>query len=288
MPLETRRHLLAWAAGLAVLAALWWALPDASLDPNGALNPHAVAEFLLIIVGISGLGRLCVHLLGHRYGLLLTGWVGGFASSTATIYAMGRLARQQPSVQHTTVSAAIVSSASTALQLMVLAQWLATPVAPLMRVPTALGLLVLIGIGAWTWRRASLPAPSPSAGIVGPALMDAKALLGLTALVCAISWASGWLFARFGSASLPVMAAISGLADAHALIPALGAFLRQGQLSPADAVVPVFVALTVNAASKSLIAFQSGGARFGWQVLTGLALSMAGVWAGVWLQASCG
>lgn len=272
--------------GVAALTTAWLVLPDLSLDPYGALNPHAVAEFLLIIAGISGLGRLSVHLLGHRYGLLLTGWVGGFASSTATIYTMGRLARQQPSVHHTAVSAAIVSSASTALQLMVLAQWLATPVVPLMWGPIALGLLVLIGIGAWTWRHATAPERAPSAVIAGAAPMNAKALLGLTALVCVISWASGWLFARFGSASLPVVAAVSGLADAHALIPALGAFLRQGQLSPADAVVPVFVALTVNGVSKSLIAFQSGGVRFGWRVMTGLGLSMAAVWLGVWLQAA--
>ena len=289
-------------AWLVVLALLTWALPDAPLDPYGAVNAHAIAEFVLIILCISAVARLSVQRLGHRYGLLLTGIVGGFASSTATIYAMGRLAREQPSLQHTAVSAAILSSASTALQLLALTHMLAAPVAPMTRLPIALGVGVLVALGVRAWQRGHDPAalaPAASPAPRGPALLDSKGLLGLTLLVGVISWVSGWLFARYGSASLPVVAAISGLADAHALVPALAALVRQGNLPAGDAVAPIFIALTVNAVSKSLIALQSGGVRFGLAVLAGLALSMAGVWLGVaWgsarlaaqrgVQASCG
>ena len=280
MPEATRSPLRTWATWLTVIGLVWLALPDVALDPYGAFNPHAIAEFVFIILCISGLGQLSMQRLGPHNGLLLTAGIGGFASSTATIYAMGQWARQQPGVHTTAVSAALVSSASTALQLLVLTQLLAPALAPLTRLPVALGLLVLLGFALYTWRH-RLAATDTSVPTVQPAGMDGKALIGLTLLVCAISGVSGWLFARVGSASLPLVAAISGLADAHALIPALGALLHQGRLAPNDAVTPVFLALTVNAISKSLVAWQSGGRRFGAQVFAGLAVSMVGVWLGV-------
>ncbi|MDI9333005.1 MAG: DUF4010 domain-containing protein [Cytophagales bacterium] len=98
--------------------------------------------------------------------------------------------------------------------------------------------------------------------------------MSFTALLGAV------IFAKLGSQSLPIIAAVSGLADAHAVIPSLGALITQHKLTANQALLPILISFTVNAGSKSLIAFQVGGAKFGMQMLTSLCVMTAGVWLG--------
>jgi uncharacterized membrane protein (DUF4010 family) len=81
--------------GVSALAVWQW-FPDRYMGPYNAWNPHAIMEFVIAIFSISLVGKLAIHWLGAHYGLLLTGLMGGFASSTATIHTMGMVAKTQP------------------------------------------------------------------------------------------------------------------------------------------------------------------------------------------------
>ena len=266
---------------LSVSVLAWQTLPDEYWGPNKALNPHAITEFIVTILLISALGKFSIYLLGKRYGLILTGLIGGFASSTATIYSMGVANQQDESAHSGSILGAILSNVSTLLQIILLCQLLAPQLTLLSLKPTVAGMTTIMLVSFVAFHKLRNSEKNQQLPIVDSEIVDWKSLLILTFVVTSISFMSGVLFEKFGSSALPLIAAISGLADAHAVIPSLAAFVNQGSLQPKDALLPIMIAFTVNTCTKCLIAFQAGGKKFGFKVSTGLALTAAGAWLGL-------
>lgn len=266
---------------LSVSVLAWQTLPDEYWGPNKALNPHAITEFIVTILLISALGKFSIYLLGKRYGLILTGLIGGFASSTATIYSMGVANQQDESAHSGSILGAILSNVSTLLQIILLCQLLAPQLTLLSLKPIVAGMTTIMLVSFVAFHKLRNSEKTQQLPIVDSEIVDWKSLLILTFVVTSISFMSGVLFEKFGSSALPLIAAISGLADAHAVIPSLAAFVNQGSLQPKDALLPIMIAFTVNTCTKCLIAFQAGGKKFGFKVSTGLALTAAGAWLGL-------
>ena len=266
---------------LSVSVLAWQTLPDEYWGPNKALNPHAITEFIVTILLISALGKFSIYLLGKRYGLILTGLIGGFASSTATIYSMGVANQQDESAHSGSILGAILSNVSTLLQIILLCQLLAPQLTLLSLKPIVTGMTTIILVSFVAFHKLRNSEKTQQLPIVDSEIVDWKSLLILTFVVTSISFMSGVLFEKFGSSALPLIAAISGLADAHAVIPSLAAFVNQGSLQPKDALLPIMIAFTVNTCTKCLIAFQAGGKKFGFKVSAGLALTAAGAWLGL-------
>lgn len=266
---------------LSVSVLAWQSLPDEYWGPNKALNPHAITEFIVTILLISALGKFSIYLLGKRYGLILTGLIGGFASSTATIYSMGVANQQDESAHSGSILGAILSNVSTLLQIILLCQLLAPQLTLLSLKPIVAGMTTIMLVSFVAFHKLRNSEKNQQLPIVDSEIVDWKSLLILTFVVTSISFMSGVLFEKFGSSALLLIAAISGLADAHAVIPSLAAFVNQGSLQPKDALLPIMIAFTVNTCTKCLIAFQAGGKKFGFKVSTGLALTAAGAWLGL-------
>ena len=89
---ELRDALILAAATLVV----WPLLPDRYLGPFSAINPSKLWTIVILIMAIGGAGHVAVRAFGARFGLPLSGFASGFASSTATIGAMGASARANP------------------------------------------------------------------------------------------------------------------------------------------------------------------------------------------------
>lgn len=266
---------------LSVSVLAWQSLPDEYWGPNKALNPHAITEFIVTILLISALGKFSIYLLGKRYGLILTGLIGGFASSTATIYSMGVANQQDESAHSGSILGAIFSNVATLLQIILLCQLLAPQLTLLSLKPIVAGMTTIMLVSFVAFHKLRNSEKNQQLPIVDSEIVDWKSLLILTFVVTSISFMSGVLFEKFGSSALLLIAAISGLADAHAVIPSLAAFVNQGSLQPKDALLPIMIAFTVNTCTKCLIAFQAGGKKFGFKVSTGLALTAAGAWLGL-------
>ena len=266
---------------LSVSVLAWQTLPDEYWGPNKALNPHAITEFIVTILLISALGKFSIYLLGKRYGLILTGLIGGFASSTATIYSMGVANQQDESAHSGSILGAILSNVSTLLQIILLCQLLAPQLTLLSLKPIVAGMTTIMLVSFVAFHKLRNSEKNQQLPIVDSEIVDWKSLLILTFVVTSISFMSGVLFEKFGSSALPLIAAISGLADAHAVIPSLAAFVNQGTLLPKDALLPMMIAFTVNTCTKCFISFQAGGKRFGIKVSAGLALTAASAWLGL-------
>lgn len=278
----TKQHALvsvrfgAWAV-LALVA--WQLLPDRYMGPYQAWNPHAIMEFLITIFSISIAGKLVVHFFGAHYGLLLMGLMGGFASSTAIIHSMGGVAKSQPQLADRAALGGVLSSIATLVQLGVLTELLAPQLLVLFAQPLCFG---FFGMSAYVvcvllLSRTSIKVGLPTDRVVA---LDWKSLLTLTALVCGVSYVSAALSAAYGHGGLWIGAALSGLVDAHAIIPAVASMLTQDKLAPNDALMPLLMALSANSLTKSLIALQSGGWTYAKRVSVGVWITTLSVWLG--------
>ena len=261
----------------------WQLMPDVYMGPYNAWNPHVILEFLVIIFSISIAGKVAVQLLGTRYGLLLTGLIGGFASSTATIHSMGALAKAQPQLADRAALGGVLSNIATLLQLLVLLELLAPPVLRLIIQPLCFGLIGMLAYSLWVLYFAKPITPSSVEAKEGLDF-DWQSLLTITVLVCFVSYSSAALNAAYGQSGLWVGAALSGLVDAHAIVPTVAFLQTQSKLLLQDSLVPLLIALSANSLTKSLVALNSGGLGYAKKISAGVWITTFSVWIGYWLK----
>lgn len=69
-------------------------LPDKAFGPYDVLNPSEIWWIVIIILGIDFLGYLLAKFIGKKKGTVITGVLGGFASSTAVAWSFSRKSRE--------------------------------------------------------------------------------------------------------------------------------------------------------------------------------------------------
>jgi uncharacterized membrane protein (DUF4010 family) len=249
--------------------------PAAPLPGLGGLAPRTAALLVLLILGIQAAAHVARRLLGERHALIAAGLLGGFVSSTATIATLGAQARAQPAAwQRRLAGAATLSAAATWVQALALAaatsaallSWLA---------PMALagaGVAALAGGMGLRHAAGQTPALTASDAREHRPLRLREALL-VAALLLGVSIIVGALRQRFGTEGLLAGTAVAALADAHAPMVAAFDLHAQGALSARDALTTLLVASAFNSASRSVVAFASGGRAYGARVAAALAVS---------------
>lgn len=69
-------------------------LPDKAYGPYEVLNPQEIWRIVVIILGVDFLGYLLAKFIGTKRGTVVTGILGGFASSTAVAWSFSRRSRK--------------------------------------------------------------------------------------------------------------------------------------------------------------------------------------------------
>ncbi len=266
-------------------------LPAQPIEWLGHLSPQRVLMLIIVILSMQAAGHVAQRLLGARAGLALSGLLGGFVSSTATISAMGSLVRAGGAGMRLGWCAAVLSMVATWVQMLLMASVVA-PTAVATIVPlVAVGVSVPLLLGAALWRGTPLPsaaapdASAPEAGAEGAgrgghtggvlklreALLVASLLLGGAVLL-------GWAQHR-GVSGLLLGTAIAALADAHAPMVSLMAMFGAATLPEAHLMLGLMVALSVNGVTRSVAGWLAGGSAFGVRVAGALALNLGLAWA---------
>ena len=228
------------------------------------------------------------RLLGPSHALALSGLLGGFVSSTATIATLGAQARREtPAQQAALANAAALSGAATWLQALALCAIASPALLPALALPAAAGVAVTLAASAWA--RGSAVASSAPASAAQDSVATRRPLrlreAGIVAaLLLIVSAAVGWAQGQFGSGGLWASTALAALADAHAPIAAALALHQAGTLAAGDTLRAALLAVSVNTASRCVVAALSGGPRYAWRVGRVLLLSAAAAWAAMlWL-----
>ena len=274
---ELNDFLILAAATLIVLPLV----PNEFIGPFNAINPRNLWLIVILVMLISALGHLALRLLGGRIGLPIVGLVSGFISSIATIGAMGARAKETPALIGSAVAGALLSSLSTVLQLALLLAAIHRPTLQALAVPLVFGGAsiavygLVVTLSSFHHHDAEMAKPTRSFSV--------KTALILAAVIAVVLIASAALTAWFGQAGLVVASAVAGLADVHASTISVASLAAAGNLSAANAVIPILVAFSVNAISKAVAAVVSGGKAFASQVIPGLIVQVTATWLGWWL-----
>lgn len=273
---EEELHDLLLLAAIALLVMPL--LPSAALTWLGGVSARQLGGLVLLLLGLQGLAHVGLRLLGARAGWLVSGLLAGLVSSTATVATLGGLARQHRGAARAQAAAAVMSTAATWLQTLLIL-WPLAPEAARAWTPVALtGLALALASGLWLAPAVLPEAAPPGRRPLRPreALVLAAVLTGVTVAVSAAQHALGDVGALGG-------AALAGLADAHAALPSLAGLARDGRIDAPTLVLGLLLALGANGLTRSIVAFTAGGAAYGRWVSAALAAQLAAACGLVWL-----
>jgi uncharacterized membrane protein (DUF4010 family) len=265
---------LLFAAAAVVLLPL---LPDRAVDPLGLVNPFALWRLAVVLMGVSTFSYCAMRVLGPRYGLALSGFAGGFVSSTAVIAAMGARAKGDGRLVRNCAGGSVAAILGSLIFLTALVA-AADPeiVRPLIRPFASAGTLVLAYalLLAWRDRKAHVETPAPSRAFD---LRTALVFVGLVAAFSLLSWA---LVAWFGHVLIYASVIGTALIDAHAAAVSIATLVASGELDARAGSFAILVGFSVNMLAKTLTAFALGGSRYGALVTAGLVTLVLGLWGG--------
>lgn len=248
-------------------------MPGTGVAWLGGIAPRQLAWLVLLILGVQALGHLAHRLFGQRWGLALSGFVGGFVSSSATVAAHGGRLRTGQASLPGAGAAAVFSTAATWLQALVMALGLSPLAAAQLWVVCLAGAGGAAAAGAVLLRRSPPDGAGAATHPAGSALSLRTAVI-VAALVAVVSLVVGQAQAQFGAVGVYVGAALAAMVDAHAPVGSALALHAAGALPTADVLRVVWVAIGANALSRCGVAWAAGGKAFAVRVAAGLAAGL--------------
>jgi uncharacterized membrane protein (DUF4010 family) len=240
-------------------------LPDRTVDPWNALNPHQIWLMTVLVGGVSYAGYIAERFAGARRGLLFAGIAGGIVTSTTVTWTFARLARRNPGA-HAGVVAAVLAAWVVSLWRMTA---LATAIAPQLLLPlapamvAASGLLLVAAVLAY---RAAAKTEAHSLTLKDP--FELSLMLRFACLLAGIMLVAK-LFSG-GKSGLFTLGALSGLLDVDPITLSMAKMANTG-LAPSLAISTILIAAASNGLAKSILAIIFGGWRLG-LTLAGIAL----------------
>ena len=271
--------MLLLAAAAAIVLPL---LPDRAVDPWQVLNPRRLWTLAVIVMAITAAGHVALRVFGARIGLPLAGLAGGFVSSSATIAAMGARARQEPALAAACAGAGMVSNVSTVVQLGLITWALSPPLARALALPlvaSGVSVAVFAVVEAWRTRRAVVPDASRLVGRP----FEPRHVLAFVAIVAAVMLVSAAMHDWLGHAALEWTLAVSGFADVHAAAASAAQLVAVDRVGVAPAVLAILLAFVANSLTKVVLAFATGGRRYGLRLLPGIAAMLVAFALAAWL-----
>ena len=255
--------------------------PDHYTGPYQAVNPHDLARFVVAVMSISAVGYMAKRTLGLRAGMALTGFAGGFISSTATILAMGQAARQQPQMLAAAAMGAMLSTVSTMVQLGLLVSMLLPGSLPWMSLPIGLGCSAAGLYTTWLFQHHQPDTVTAVMELKGHAF-EHKTTLILSLAVLSVTVMTAALNHWMGQLGVVIASMLAGLVDAHASVASMSSLVNKGQASLSQAQMAILLAVSTNTLSKLAVAIGAGGRSFAILTLPGLLLVLVTVWLGAW------
>jgi uncharacterized membrane protein (DUF4010 family) len=279
-PLHRWINSLSWQEIRAVLTLLAMSflllplLPNRSIDPWDAINPHRIWLLAIMIAAISFAGYVAIKAFGNRLGVFMAAGAGGLASSTATTLALARLAREHPSSSGLLSAGILVASVVMMLRTGAIALALNVAfLAPL--IPALLTAAAVLGIGAAVLWFRNVQQETPDLQIGNP--LEIGTAIKLAALLAAVMLAAELVRRMFGEIGILVVAALSGVADVDAVTISM-ARMAGGDVDSNTAAHAIMIAIAVNTISKTIMAASVGNGKVG--VLVG-GISAAALAAGL-------
>lgn len=275
---ELQDGLMLGAAALVVMPLL----PSEPLDPWGTVSPVTVWRIVVLVMAVGMFGHIAQRLFGARWGLPIAGFFSGFVSSSAAVTGMGQSARENSEQTTACASAALLANLASLLLFLAVVGTI-SPVLLRAALPSlgaaVMALLLVSACLQWLAHRSDLVVAQSS----GRAFKLSQALL-IAALIAGVSLLAAWLGERFGSAGVLVTTMLVALAEVHAAAAGVAQLQLSGTVPLDVACWGILGVLSASSLAKIVLAFASGGMRYGLQVAAGLVAMPCAAWLGLLLS----
>ena len=253
-----RQELIATLQLLLIAAVFLPLLPNEDLGPWEAINPRSIGLLVLLIAGISYIGYFSIRILGNRVGLLITGFFGGIASSTALTLAFSRMAKKRQEITILLAAGIALANGMMAPRLLIEITVVNAALAKQLMLPlVVLGISPILCASFLVWRlspqKSTAPVKLSNPVELGAALQYA-ALLGILSIL--VEATQEW----FGEGGIYLLSAISGLADVDAVGISL-AKAATDNLAAQTAMIGIFLAVMMNTVVKVSMTAIIGGRK---------------------------
>lgn len=257
-------------------------LPNQGFGPGGVLNPYALWWAVVLVAGLSFLGYVAIRVAGAQVGTLVTGLLGGLASSTATTLAFSRMARRAGALGPVLAVGVVLAGSVTFLRILVIAWVFNRPLATALAVP--LVAMAAVGLAGALVLRLAEPPPGHSPPDIGEIAnpLELGMALKFAAFLAVVIVATRYFQDWFGTAGVYAVAALSGVTDVDAVTISM-ARMTNGDLGLTAATGAIVTAASVNTVVKGGIALVVGGSRVGLRVIGVYVAVLAAGGLAVWL-----
>ncbi|CAI50251.1 DUF4010 family protein [Natronomonas pharaonis DSM 2160] len=243
-------------------------------DAAVAVEPRVVWLMVVFVAGIGIANYAIVQLYGGR-GIAVTGFFGGFASSTGVVGAMLDHVSQQPDASRYGIAAVVLSNAAMAMRNLAIAVVFTIGAGVLVEAVIPLGAVVVgaIVVAAFTaeW--------SESVEMDLGAPFTLRYALGVGGLFLVVLLAGGFAEALFGTEGLYAAAAISGLVSSAGATASAVILYSNGQITADQAVVAILLASAASIAVKAGLSALSPNREFARGVVVWSAVLLVGAGA---------
>jgi uncharacterized membrane protein (DUF4010 family) len=233
-------------------------LPVGPYGPLGGIRPRELWAVVLFFTGLSFAGYLARRVVGPDRGYLVTGLLGGLASSTNVTFTFARSSRLDPATDRALAFGAVAANAVLYPRVLIATAILNPAVIPpLMSYLAAPGLVAAIATMAGVRR-------SPQAGATDVTLrnpLQLTAALQMAVLFQAVLMSVEVARAWWGESGLMSSAAVLGLTDVDALTMSMARGVAHS-VSPSVAATAIAVGVLANTGMKLALTVFFGSPRF--------------------------
>ncbi|MBU3029027.1 MgtC/SapB family protein [Paracoccus marinaquae] len=249
-------------------------LPRRGFGPGETLNPYELWWAVVLVAGLSFLGYVAMRLAGARVGAVITGVLGGLASSTSTTLALSQLVRNDQKLGPLLAVGTVLAGSVTFLRVLAVGTVFSPQLFDSLAPPlVAMAVTGFAGAGLLALSAGRQPRTETDLErLSNPLALGAALSFGAVLVVVVLG--TYYLQLWFGEGGVYAAAAVSGLTDVDALTISV-AKLSRGDLALSSAAMAIVLAVSVNTVVKGAIALVIGGTGFGLRVLAVYAAVLA-------------
>jgi len=248
-------------------------LPDRPIDPWNAINPRQIWFFTILMGAFSFLGYILIRIAGPSRGLIYSSLAGGLVSSTAMTLSLARTEGDP----HRRAGAACLAAVVSVCRMLVITTFIGPDIAAYVAPPTIAAAVVFTLFGTILLRAAA----SDTSSHEHRNPLDLKPILISAVILIVMSAFSAISSRYFGSSSLPITAAIAGMADVDVAVLSM-VRLQNGPTPHEILGLAILAAYASNAmvrlVSAALIAPRSFSLPYGAASLLALLAAFAVYW----------
>jgi len=252
-PAELQAALLLFLFAVVVINLL----PPESVDPWGIFYPKKFGYLIIILASFEFLTYVIAKIFGEKKSLILTGFLGGFASSTAVFVSSMRHAKSHPKHTSDYAAAAIAAKIASMLELLVILFFLSKGLFTKLLIPV----LASSATGAiFVFFITRSQAAHKNSALILKSPLDWKGVFRLSIILAAILALISWSKIQFGESASMIVSFLTAAFELHGVTIANATLFAQKQIELNASSANIVFAICASILAKILmaLAFERG------------------------------